>query len=58
VDQAKLVELVAEEELSIEVVCESDGRVLAIVKRKLGVRGNGLVSITSFRSRTMDAARP
>ncbi len=39
-DQAKLGEFVTEEELGIGVVRKSDGRVLAIVKRKLGLKDN------------------
>nr|ABQ75856.1 hypothetical protein [uncultured haloarchaeon] len=36
-DQAKLGELVTEEERSIEIVREGDGRVLTVIERKLGI---------------------
>jgi len=38
VDQAKLGELVTEEERSIEIVRERDRRVLTVIERKLGIK--------------------
>lgn len=37
VDQAKLIELVTEEERSIEISRERDRRVFTVIERKLGI---------------------
>jgi hypothetical protein len=38
VNQAKLGELVTEEERSIEIIPERDRRVLTVIERKLGIK--------------------